>query len=98
MAPPTEGRGPRRRVERGRPDGIEGKTSERGAYTPVSVPEELLEAVDEVVGARLLGYRTRAEFVMDAIRAALEKALGTRGALRGLAREREKKDDPPEPG
>jgi len=37
-------------------------------YVNVKVPEELAEEIDSVVEKRVLGYRSRSEFIMEAIR------------------------------
>jgi len=38
----------------------------------VRVPRKLVTEVDRLVGQRVLGFRSRAEFVVDAIRRRLE--------------------------
>jgi len=40
-------------------------------YVPVQIPKSLLKKVDEIVGK--LGYRSRSEFVKEAIRALLRE-------------------------
>jgi len=37
-------------------------------YANVKVPQELIEEVDKLVKNRILGYRSRAELIMEAIR------------------------------
>ena len=37
-------------------------------YVNVKIPVELADEVDKVLEKRLLGYRSRAEFVADAVR------------------------------
>ena len=37
-------------------------------YVNVKVPEELAKEIDDLVGKSVLGYRTRSEFIMEAIR------------------------------
>lgn len=61
----------------------------RPAYTPVSVPQELVEDVDRLISAGLFGYRSRAEFIMEAVREKLTKTLELKSLLAGL---RERKD------
>ena len=41
-------------------------------YLSVRVPRRLMKEVDGIVGLRVLGFRSRAEFVVDAIRGRLE--------------------------
>jgi len=41
-------------------------------YLSVRVPRKLVTEVDRLVGQRVLGFRSRAEFVVDAIRRRLE--------------------------
>ena len=41
-------------------------------YLSVRVPRKLVTEVDHLVGQRVLGFRSRAEFVVDAIRRRLE--------------------------
>ena len=43
------------------------------AYLTVSIPRELIEEVDRVIGAGKYGYDSRAEFIKDAIRRRLEE-------------------------
>jgi metal-responsive CopG/Arc/MetJ family transcriptional regulator len=37
-------------------------------YVNVKIPEELAKEIDNIVEKELLGYRSRAEFIMEAIR------------------------------
>lgn len=37
-------------------------------YVNVKIPVELAEEVDKITGKKLLGYRSRAEFVAEAVR------------------------------
>jgi metal-responsive CopG/Arc/MetJ family transcriptional regulator len=37
-------------------------------YVNVKIPVELADEVDRILDKRLLGYRSRAEFVADAVR------------------------------
>jgi hypothetical protein len=41
-------------------------------YKAISIPEELTTRIEEVLKAGKHGYRTRSEFVVDAIRRRLE--------------------------
>jgi metal-responsive CopG/Arc/MetJ family transcriptional regulator len=41
-------------------------------YLSVRVPRKLVVEVDRLVGHKVLGFRSRAEFVVDAIRRRLE--------------------------
>jgi metal-responsive CopG/Arc/MetJ family transcriptional regulator len=45
----------------------------RKKYTNVAIPEELAKAVDSFVQKNKLGFRSRAEFVIEAIRNKLKK-------------------------
>ena len=40
----------------------------RADYTTVRLPSELLRMVDAIIEAGVLGYKSRAEFVKEAIR------------------------------
>jgi hypothetical protein len=44
-------------------------------YKAISVPEELTTRIEEVLKAGKHGYRTRSEFVVDAIRRRLEDLI-----------------------
>jgi len=37
-------------------------------YTSVSIPDRLLEEIDEIVKKGHLGYRSRSEFIKEALR------------------------------
>ncbi len=41
-------------------------------YKNVSLPEELLNYIDNIVGCDKFGYKTRAEFVKEAVRTSLK--------------------------
>ncbi len=41
-------------------------------YATIRLPRSLIDPVDDLVRKRLLGFRSRAEFVADAIRRRLE--------------------------
>lgn len=45
----------------------------RARYINVSIPEELAKEVDEFMKKSKLGYRSRAEFVIEAIRNLMNK-------------------------
>ena len=45
----------------------------RKGYIQVSIPEQLIEEIDEVVKIKKKGYSSRAEFVKQSIREMLEK-------------------------
>ena len=47
-------------------------------YMPVAIPQELVEIIDSVVKSGKYGYRSRNEFVVEAIRRRLEE-LGVFG-------------------
>ena len=44
-------------------------------YATIRLPRSLVDPVDDLVRSGLLGFRTRAEFVADAIRRRLETLL-----------------------
>lgn len=44
-------------------------------YVGVRLPKELIDDVDLLVGKRVMGFRSRAEFIADAIRRRLEQVL-----------------------
>jgi len=41
-------------------------------YNTVRIPEELANEIDEIISSSNMGYRTRAEFVNEAIRLRIE--------------------------
>ena len=41
------------------------------AYTQVKIPTELIDEIDTIVNRGTLGYKSRAEFIKDAIRSKL---------------------------
>ena len=45
----------------------------RKKYTNVAIPEELAKVIDEYVKKNKLGFRSRAEFVIEAIRNKMKK-------------------------
>jgi metal-responsive CopG/Arc/MetJ family transcriptional regulator len=44
-------------------------------YVGVRLPKELISEVDRLVNRKALGFRSRAEFIADAIRRRLEEIL-----------------------
>lgn len=44
-----------------------------GDYATIKIPEELAELIDKVIESRRFGYRSRAEFVAEAIREKLRE-------------------------
>lgn len=60
------------------------KSSQRGGeeeeakYISVKIPKELMDEVDRIVSAGLLGYKSRMEFIKDAVR---DKILRLRSEL-----------------
>ena len=50
------------------------KTSRRVGYTMISVPNDLVERIESLINeGKIVGYRTRTEFIIDAIRRRLEE-------------------------
>jgi len=45
----------------------------RKGYKGIAIPEELVEYIDEVIKSGKFGYRSRSEFVIDAVRRRLEE-------------------------
>lgn len=45
----------------------------RKKYTNVAIPEELAEEIDKFISKSKLGYTSRAQFVLEAIRNNLKK-------------------------
>ncbi len=45
----------------------------RAKYTNVAIPEELAKEIDDYTKKSKMGFRSRAEFVIEAIRAKLKK-------------------------
>ncbi|MBT4604278.1 ribbon-helix-helix protein, CopG family [archaeon] len=44
----------------------------RAKYTNVAIPEELAHQIDKLIKKSKLGYTSRAQFVLEAIRAKME--------------------------
>jgi hypothetical protein len=42
-------------------------------YTTVRLPNELMEEIDEIINQRIRGYKSRAEFIKEAIRKRFEE-------------------------
>lgn len=54
---------------------------EEGAkYISVKIPRELMDEVDKIVSAGVLGYKSRMEFIKDAVR---DKVLRLRAEVSG---------------
>jgi Arc/MetJ-type ribon-helix-helix transcriptional regulator len=49
------------------------KNSDNENYVTIKVPKALADEIDQLVEAGILGYRSRAEMVNDAIRRRLEQ-------------------------
>jgi len=49
--------------------------NERGKimYTNVGIPRDLMEQVEQIISTSRLGYRTRSEFIIEAVREKIEK-------------------------
>ena len=45
----------------------------RKGWVSVAIPEELARKIDEIVKLRKYGYRSRSQFVTDAVRRLLEE-------------------------
>ena len=45
---------------------------QRGKYTSVKIPKELAESIDRYVEASKLGYHSRTNFILEAIRLRLK--------------------------
>lgn len=45
----------------------------RKGWVTVAIPEELAKVIDEVVQNKVFGYKSRQEFVIDAVRRRLEQ-------------------------
>jgi len=43
-------------------------SGEEDRYISVKIPKELMDEIDRIVSAGLLGYRSRMEFIKDAVR------------------------------
>jgi metal-responsive CopG/Arc/MetJ family transcriptional regulator len=48
-------------------------TKTRGRWTYVNIPSELMERIDAAVNSQKFGYRSRSDFVIDAIRTRLRE-------------------------
>ncbi len=44
----------------------------RSKYTNVAIPEELAKEIDKIIKKSKLGYTSRAQFVLEAIRTKIE--------------------------
>mgnify|MGYP001770686046 CR=1 FL=1 len=44
-------------------------------YTTIQIPRELVEMIDKIIEERKGGYRSRTEFVADAVRRRIEELL-----------------------
>lgn len=54
---------------------------EEGAkYISVKIPKELMDEVDRIVSAGILGYKSRMEFIKDAVR---DKVLRLKAEISG---------------
>ncbi len=51
-------------------------------YVGVRLPKELIDDVDRLVDRKAMGFRSRAEFIADAIRRRLEQILAMEKASR----------------
>ncbi len=45
----------------------------RSRYVYIAIPQELAEKIDEVINSERFGYRSRGEFVVEAVRKRLEE-------------------------
>ncbi len=45
-------------------------------YLSVRLPKELMTEIDRLVGRKAFGFRSRAEFIADAVRRRLEEIVG----------------------
>ncbi|MEM1515147.1 MAG: ribbon-helix-helix domain-containing protein [Thermoproteota archaeon] len=61
----------------------EQKGEEEAKYISVKIPKELMDEVDKIVSAGLLGYKSRMEFIKDAVR---DKILRLRVEMKGEKR------------
>jgi metal-responsive CopG/Arc/MetJ family transcriptional regulator len=43
-------------------------------YTTVRLPKELIQEIDEIIKRKIRGYRSRSEFIKEAIRKRLDEA------------------------
>ena len=46
-------------------------------YTNIAIPSELAEKIDEIIKNKGMGYKSRGEFVKEAVRNHLNKFLGS---------------------
>jgi metal-responsive CopG/Arc/MetJ family transcriptional regulator len=51
-------------------------------YVGVRLPKELIDDVDRLIDRKAMGFRSRAEFIADAIRRRLEQILALEKASR----------------
>lgn len=57
-----------------------GQEGEEARYISVKIPKELMDEVDRIVSAGILGYKSRMEFIKDAVR---DKVLKLRSEAGG---------------
>ncbi|MEM0049669.1 MAG: ribbon-helix-helix domain-containing protein [Candidatus Bathyarchaeia archaeon] len=58
---------------------VEGEREE-ARYVSIKIPKELMDEVDRIVSAGILGYKSRMEFIKDAVR---DKILRLRAEVSG---------------
>jgi metal-responsive CopG/Arc/MetJ family transcriptional regulator len=58
----------------------------RRGYSQVNIPDDLLREIDRVVEAGILGYRSRAELIVEAVREKLSAITSLKGSLSALTR------------
>ena len=46
--------------------------SKKRVYTNIGLPDELIERIDEIIKNSKLGYKSRGEFVKEAVRVSLK--------------------------
>ena len=50
-------------------------TNNNGDYTTIKIPKELADQIDQIIQSGKLGYRSRAELVIEATRRRIEQLL-----------------------
>ena len=49
------------------------ESNKSDGYTTVRLPNELMEEIDQIIKHRIRGYRSRSEFIKEAVRKSLEE-------------------------
>lgn len=59
------------------------RKEEEAKYISVKIPRELMNEVDKIVSAGILGYKSRMEFIKDAVRDKIDKIFRLKAEMSG---------------